>query len=165
MSELTDFQVKRREHAERLRSELEVKQLCAKDAMVKPVLLYPDDTVKKILKKLEKEHVNACIVVTKEKKFLGEISDNDIVRLFLQQVKYEPLVQLLNIGYRREFLHKSAISMINKHKSFVRADTPINKVIKLVGKKGFEYVPVLNENDKVIGVVTPSSIIKLLKDY
>jgi len=55
--------------------------------------------------------------------------------------------------------------MINTHKSCVRKDTPINKVIKLIWKEGFEYIPVLDNNDKVIGVVTPSSIINLLKDY
>ena len=155
-----------REHqAELLSQAKEIKKLCAKDAMIKPVLLYPDDSVELILKKLKKEHVNACIVITKERKFLGEISDNDIIKLFLQQVEYEPLVKLLNRGYRREFLYKTAKEMMNKHKSFARTDTPINNIIKLIWKKGFEYIPVLDKNDKVVGVVTPSSIINLLKDY
>ncbi len=155
----------RNQQAELLSQECDIKQLCAKDAMIKPILLFPDDNVEKILKRLKKEHINACIVVTKEKKFIGEICDNDIIKLFLQQVKYEPLVKILNRGYRREFLYKNAKEMINTHKSYVRKDTPINKVIKLIWKEGFEYIPVLDNNDKVIGVVTPSSIINLLKDY
>ena len=155
----------REQQAEVLSQADEIKKLCAKDAMIKPVFLYPDDSVELILKKLKKEHINACIVITKDKKFLGEISDNDIIKLFLQQVEYEPLVKILNRGYRREFLYKAAKDMINKHKAFVREDTPINTVIKLVWKEGFEYIPVLDKNDKVVGVVTPSSIINLLKDY
>lgn len=145
--------------------EEDIKMLTAKDAMIKPILLYPDGSVEKILRKLRKEHINACIVVSKEKKFIGEISDNDIIKLFLQQVKYEPLVKILNHGYRREFLYKSAKDMINTHKSCVKKSTPINEVIKLTFKEGFEYIPVLDNSDKVIGVVTPSSLINLLKDY
>ncbi len=55
--------------------------------------------------------------------------------------------------------------MINKPKSTVELDTPINEVIKLVWKEGFHYIPVLYENQKVKGIVTPSSLINLLKDY
>lgn len=155
----------RAQHSKLLSQENAIKKLCAKDAMIKPVFLYPDDSTDLILKKLKKEHINVCIVVSKEKKFIGEISDNDIIKLFLQQVKYEPLVKILNRGYRREFFYKTAKDMINKHKSFARTDTPINKIIKLIRKEGFEYIPVLDKNDKVVGVITPSSIINLLKDY
>lgn len=155
----------REEQAELLEIESQINNLCAKDAMIKPVLLYAEDKIDKILKKLKKEHINACIVVSKEKKFIGEISDNDIIKLFLQQVEYEPLVKILNHGYRREFLYKSAKDMINTHKTCVKKLTPINEVIKLLFKEDFEYIPVLDNNDKVVGVVTPSSLIQLLKDY
>ena len=155
----------RNKQAELLSQEYDVKKLCAKDAMTNPVFLYPDDHVELILKKLKKEDINACIVVTKEKKFLGEITENDIIKLFLQQVKYEPLVEQFNRGYRRKFLYKTAKDIVKGHKSFVRLDTPINNIIKLVWKEGFEYIPVLDKTDKVVGVITPSSIINLLKDY
>ena len=136
----------------------------AKEAMIKPVYLYPEDNAGKILKKLKKESTNVCIVVTKDKKFLGEISVEDLIKLFLHQVKYEPLVQILNIGYRREFLYKPAKELINKHKSTVKLDTPINKVIELIYKEGFNYIPVLSNNKKVAGVITPSSLINLLEN-
>lgn len=155
----------REEQAELLSQEYEIEKLTAKDAMIKPVFLFPDESSEAILKKLKKEHVNACIVVSKERKFIGEISDNDIIRLFLQQTKFEPLVKILNRGYRREFIYLKAKDMINKHKSFAKLDTPINKVIELVHKRGFEYVPVLDKTEKVVGVVTPSSLINLLQDY
>ena len=142
-----------------------IKKLYAKDAMIKPVLLFPDDDIDLLLKKLKKEHINVCIVVTKDKKFLGEISANDIIKLFLQQIKYEPLVKNFNFGYRREFLYKTAKDMINKNKSVVKKDTSINVVIELIQKDDFENIPVLDKQDKVIGVITPSSVINLLKDY
>jgi len=136
----------------------------AKDAMIKPVYLYPDDDVSKIIKKLRKEDTNVCIVVTKDNKFVGEISVEDLIKLFLHQVKHEPLVQLLNIGYRREFLYKNAKELINKHKSTAKASDSINKVIKLIYKGGFNYIPILDESKRVVGVVTPSSLIDFLQN-
>ncbi len=136
----------------------------AKDAMIKPVFLYPDDDYKKIIKKLKKENTNVCVVVTKEKKFLGEISNEDLIKFFMDQINNEPLTKNLNIGYRRNFLFKSAKELINKHKSTVNKDTLINKVIKLIYKEGFHYIPVLDKNKKVVGVVTPSSILNLLQE-
>jgi len=143
----------------------DIKKLTSKDVMIKPVFLYQDDNINKIINKLKREDTNVCIVITKDKKFLGEISDEDIIKLFLQQVKYEPLTQILNIGYKREFLYKKAKELINKHKSIVNLNTPINKIIELVYKEGFQYIPVLDKNKKVVGVITPSSLINILQKY
>ena len=142
-----------------------IRKLTAKDAMIKPVSIYQDDGADKIIKKLKREDTNVCIVTTKDKRFVGEISEEDIIKLFLHQVKYEPLTKLLNAGYKREFLYMKAEELINKHKSTVSPDAPINKVIELVYKEGFHYIPVLDENKRVIGVVTPSSLIDLLQKH
>jgi len=155
----------REEDAEIIALNSKIKRLIAKDAMIRPVFLDEDDDCESILTKLKKEQIVACIVVDKQKKFVGEISDNDIIGFFMQQTRFEPLVKILNRGYRREFLYKTAKDVANKHKHTVKLDTPINKVIKFVDIKGFEYVPVIDKNKKVIGVVTPSSLIDLLQEY
>lgn len=141
-----------------------VRKLTVKDALVKAALVYSDDDVDKIIKKLKREDTNVCIVVTKDKKFVGEISNCDLIKLFLHQVKSEELTKVLNIGYKREFFYKRAEELINKHNSTVKLDTSINKAIELVYKEGFDYIPVLDKNDKVAGVVTPSSILNLLQN-
>ncbi|MFH1589881.1 MAG: CBS domain-containing protein [archaeon] len=155
----------RTKQAEILSENIKVRKLTAEDAMIKPVLLYPDDDVQTILKKLKKESINDCIVVNKNKTFLGEISNEDINKLFLDQIKKEPLVQKLNRGYKREFNYKSAKDLMNKHKSTAKLNTPINKIIELLCKECFHYIPITDDDEQVIGVVTPSSIINLLKDY
>ncbi|MFH1788047.1 MAG: CBS domain-containing protein [Candidatus Altiarchaeota archaeon] len=147
-------------------SEIEkVRRLTARDAMVKPVFAYQDEDSDKIIKKLKREDTNVCIVVTRDKRFVGEISIEDLITLFLHQVRYEPLTKILNVGYRRGFMYKTAEELINKHKSTVELDTPINKVIELVYKEGFQYIPVLDGKEKVVGVVTPSSLLNLLEAY
>jgi len=159
------FKKLRREEAIAIFETEKIKKLTAKDAMIKPVFLYPDDDADKIIKKLKREDTNVCIVVTKDKRFVGEISEEDLIKLFLYQVEYEPLTKILGIGYRRNFLYKRAKELVNKHKSTVKPDTPIDRIIGLVYKEGFQYIPVLDKNKKVIGVVTPSSIINLLQNY
>ena len=64
----------------------EIRGLTAKDAMIKPVFLYPEDNADKIIKKLKREDTNVCIVITKDKRFVGEISVEDLIKLFLNQV-------------------------------------------------------------------------------
>jgi len=155
----------RKKQVETLVEGLEIKKLVAKDAMIKPNLVRDSADIPRVLKILKKEHINACVVVTKEKKYVGLISDNQIITLFLHQVEYEPLVQTLGRGYRREFLYKNAGELCKKQRSTVRTDDPINKVIKYIHKEKFDYIPVLNTKDKVVGVITPSSVIGLLKDH
>lgn len=162
---LKDHKKIREEQAEFFAETAEIRRLCAEDAMVKPVLVQEGDESETILKRLKEEDINACIVVDKDKRFIGEISDNDIIRLFMQQTRFEPLAKILNRGYRREFIYKTAKEMANKHKHTAVLDTPINKIIMLVNKPGFEYVPVVDDDKRVIGVVTPSSLIDLLKEY
>lgn len=155
----------RNDESKILSMEQNIKKLCAKDAMIKPIFILENENSESILKKLRKEHINACIVVDKNKKFIGEISDNDIIKLFLQQTKFEPLTKILNRGYRREFIYKKASDIANKHNLLANLETPINKVVELISNKNSEYVPILDKNNKVVGVVTPSSLINLLLNY
>ncbi|MBN2517454.1 MAG: CBS domain-containing protein [Candidatus Altiarchaeota archaeon] len=155
----------RREDALTISGIKDLKRLTAKDAMIKPVFLLPDDDGDKIIKKLKAEETKVCIVVTKDKKFVGEINEEDLIKLFLIQVKYEPLTEILNIGYKRGFAHMRAVDLVNKHKATVELGTPINRVIELVYKEGFQYIPVLDKAKVVKGVVTPSSLLNLLERY
>jgi len=143
----------------------DIKKLVAKDAMIKPVFVYLNDDSNSIIKKLKKEDVNVCIAVKKDKTFVGEIRDEDLIKIFLHQAKFEPVAKMLNVGYRRTIMYKTAKQLIRKHKLWVYLNTPINKVIELVYKKGFTYIPVVDKKKKVLGVVTPSSLLDLLEEY
>lgn len=142
-----------------------IRKLTAKDAMTKAAFVYQEDDVCKITKKLKSEDTSVCVVVTKDKRFVGEISNEDLIRLFLHQIKSEPLTRILNIGYCRKFLYMKAKELVNKHQSTVFLGTPINKAIELIYQEGFQYIPVLDKNKKVVGVLTPSSILRLLKNH
>jgi len=134
----------------------------AKDVMIKPVLLKTDDSAKKIMRKLKREDTEVCIVVTNDKKFVGEIDVKVLINLFLEQLN-DSITQKLGVAYTRKFLYKSAKELVNEHRSTVKFSDSLKDVIELIHKEGFSYIPVLNEKEKVVGVVTPSSVIKFLQ--
>jgi len=142
-----------------------IDQLTAQDAMIAPVFLKEDDNVDTILKKLRHEDIYTCIVIDQKKKFIWEISWETIIRLFLQQISKEPMIKHLTRGYKKSFLYKTAKELCNKHTYVVTLDTNINIVITYIYKKGFTYIPVINEHKEVVGVVTSSSLINLLRHY
>lgn len=142
-----------------------IDQLTAKDAMVNPIFLQKDDNINQILKKLKKEDIQACIVTNKNKEFIWEISVEDIIKVFLHQVNKEPMIKYLNRWYKKWLLYKTAEEICNKHNYTVNKDTNINKVIRHIYKEWFNYIPVLDNENRVVWIVTPSSIINLLKDY
>lgn len=142
-----------------------VDKLTAKDAMIKPVFLQQDDNIDTILQKLKNEETYTCIVINSKKEFIWEISVEDIIKLFLQQLNKLPLIKHLNRWYKTWIFYKTAIQLIKRHKNFVKEDVNINKVIKLIYKVWFNYIPVVNNQKQVLWVITPSSLINLLKDY
>ncbi len=154
----------RDEQADFLDATENLPKLTAKDALIKPVFLYPEDNVKTILRKLRREDVNVCVVVNRDRSFVGKIGDDDIIRLFLQQVMDEQLTRQLDVGYSRTFMYHKAGELVNRHKTTITSDTPINKVIEIIFREDFQYIPVIDRNGRVIGVVTPSSLIDLLQD-
>lgn len=142
-----------------------IDQLTAKDAMIHPVFLQKEDNIHTILKKLKDEDTQTCIVVDKKNHFIWEISVEYIIKVFLNQVDKEPMIKYLNRWYKKSLLYKTAEEICNKHNHTVNLDTNINKVIKHIYQEWFNYIPVLDKEKKVIWVVTPSSLINLLKDY
>lgn len=139
------------------------RKLNAKDAIVRAALVSGQERPESILKKLKKQHISSCFVVDKDKRLLGQISEKDIIRLFLMQVKKEPLVKKLNLGYRREFLHMHAKDLVKRKGDHVLIDTPINKVIRKLALEHDDCVAVLDHEKRVVGAITPSSIIRLLE--
>lgn len=142
-----------------------IDQLTAKDAMISPVFLQEKDDATTILKKLRHEDISACIVVNKGNTFVGEISVEDVIALFVKQIHIEPMIKYLTRGYKKWFLYKNAWELCNRHKYIVYEDTNINTVIKYIYNPKFIYIPVLDKQKKVVGVVTPSSLINLLRNY
>lgn len=80
-----------------IESKFEHKKVTAEDVMIKPIFLYLEDNIETILEKLKSEEINYCMVVNEEKHFIGEISDEMLLKIIAHTSVNEPLVKLLDI--------------------------------------------------------------------
>ncbi|MFC1774733.1 HPP family protein [Nanoarchaeota archaeon] len=135
--------------------------ITVKDAMVKPVLVYPDDSIQVLVRKLKSKDTNVVLVINKKREFLGEITEEQLLKLFVpsEMISERKVVGFLGAGYDKSFFAEKAKDLMTKHRYTVTTDSPIKDVVWLVYTPGFRFIPVLNKKKQVVGVVTPSSIL------
>ena len=154
-----------KKQAELFNKEQRLTKLLAKDAMIKPTFFYREEPIEKVINKLKREDCGVCIVVDRNKNFIGEIDDEDLITIIAHTSLKDPIPQILNRGYRREIIWRKAGDLARKHKNIVLGNTTINKVLSLVYKRKKQNIIVVNKERKVIGVITPSSMLRLLSNY
>lgn len=141
------------------------KKIVAIDAVTKVVIVKEDDEISTIIKKLKKEDTNHVIVVDDDENFLGDISVEKLIKIMAHTSIDEPLVKILDVGYHRGINYTTAKDHLEKHSNLVKFNTPILEVLKLIDKEGFSYIPVLDEENKIKGLITPSSLLDLLSKH
>lgn len=153
------------EQASDLRDELNIPRLYARDAMTKPLVFRANDPIKKVVEKLKREDYDVCVVVDEEKRFLGEIDDEDLVRIMAYSALKEPITRLLDRAYNKGFAGLKAGDLARHHKNIVAENTPINEVLKKIYRKRHQNIIVVNKDEKVTGIITLSSLMRLLSKY
>lgn len=143
-------------------SQFEHKKITAEDVMIRPIFLYLEDDIEAILEKLQSEEINYCIVVDEEKHFIGEISDEMLLKIIAHTSVNEPLVKILDIWYKRGINYTHTRDYVKKHKNIITKETPLYEIMKLIDKKWFQFIPVVDEEKKVIWLITPSSILRFV---
>lgn len=156
------FQKIREKEAKVIKPQIDFKEIKAKDVMIKPIFLYEKDKIETITNKLKSEEANYCIVVDKNKNFLWEITIENLIKIIAHSSINEPLVEILDIWYKRGINHTSTINYIKKHKNTVKENARLFDILKLIDKKGFQYIPVLDKKNKVIWLITASSILRFI---
>lgn len=141
----------------------DIPKLYARDAMIKPIYFFENDHVMMVVKKLKREEYNVCIVVDKNKRLVGEIRDEDLIMIMANTALKEPIPQILNHGYKRDIIFETAGSLAKNNRNTVFETDPINGVLKKAYK--CKNLIVLNKNKEAIGVITPSSLLKLLSEH
>lgn len=105
----------------------------------KDVFIYETETVKDALKKLDKSSKKVLLVVDKESKLLGTISDGDIRRYILKD----------------KSLDNDIREVYNKKPIFIRkVEFSIDLARKILTKDNVRLIPILNDEYKVIDYIT-----------
>ena len=152
----------RTEEAVIMKKQLNCHETTACDVMIKPIFLYENDDIETITNKLKKENNNYCIVIDENNKFLWEVTVESLIKIIAHSSINEPLVKILDIGYKRWINFTSTKDYIKIHKNTVHKDANLLKIMKLIDKEGFQYIPVIDKEKKVVGIITPSSILRFV---
>lgn len=129
------FKGLRERQAMLMESQFERKKFTAEDVMIRPIFLYLEDDIETILEKLQSEEINYCVVVDEENHFIGEISDEMLLKIIANTSVNEPLVKILDIGYRRGINYTHTRNYVKKHKNIITKETSLYEIMKLIDKK------------------------------
>jgi pentose-5-phosphate-3-epimerase len=112
-----------------------------------PILEEKELTLQKVLTQIEVGALGLCIVEQSES-FVGIISNADIRRGLIKNIDS---IDQMNIQ-----------EIINRDPVIISAESTVNEMLQLVRSKPFpiNYIPVLNEKNKPVGVVTFFNLIK-----
>ena len=148
--------------------------ITAKEIMTDDVITVTEkETLENVVELLSKHQIGGLPVVDDDEKLTGIITVTDIIR-YSEKIDVVPMINLhewvspytdtKNLIYFRkghEALHETRVTEVMKKKVFtVKEEDSIENVARLMKRHKINRVPVVNEENKVIGIVTRSDIVK-----
>jgi CBS domain-containing protein len=148
----------------------------AKEIMSSPaVFVNVEQTLQDVIEILAKNRFSGVPVVDNENKVIGVISDTDIIR-YSHQVSVVPLSNLsgwisphadisdlatMRKGF--ELLHKTKVNEVMTKKVFTihEGDTATD-VAQLMNKRRINRVPVVDDDGKLVGIVTRGDMVQCM---
>lgn len=113
------------------------------DIMIKkPVTIWPERTLTQALEQMRQHKVDSLMVIDRSGKLLGLTTARDVHRNLDDAEKISEIMRA-NINY-------------------VSNDANVSQVLSIMAREQVGYVPVLDKNDKLIGLVTRSSLVNVL---
>ena len=148
----------------------------AKEIMSSPaVSVNVEQTLQDVIEILAKNRFSGVPVVDKENKVIGVISDTDIIR-YSHQISVVPLsnlsgwisphVDISDLATMRkgfELLHKTKVNEVMTKKVFTihEGDTATD-VAQLMNKRRINRVPVVDDDGKLVGIVTRGDMVQCM---
>ncbi|MFZ3577746.1 CBS domain-containing protein [Virgibacillus sp. DJP39] len=128
-------------------------------------------SIKNLLELLVKNRVGGVPVVDENNQLQGMISDGDVIR-YLQpkgRTVYD-MFSLVLVSEKEDLMHKLDYAidhevesvMSNKDIITLHPDDKLEKAIGIFSKQRFKKIPVVNDANKVVGVVSRGDIIRYI---
>ncbi len=130
------------------------------------VTVTPDTPLPQVWKLIFEKHIHGLPVVDGSKKLLGIVSEEDLLnKLFpgyedisefsLTADNDEEVIEKLN-----KLKHLTAEKVMNKRVYFTRPDTLIMRALSRMMARHVRQLPVLDDNDRVVGVISKADIFR-----
>jgi predicted transcriptional regulator len=134
-----------------------------------PYLCHHKATVRDVIKQLADVEVRGVPIVDDEGKLVGYISDTDILKYIAKHrpkfidwggmmplfIDEDPMVEKIN-----DLLDTPVMEIARKKKIAIADDWEIDEVASLFHEEGMKKLAVVDDDDKVVGVVSRSSLIR-----
>lgn len=125
-----------------------------------------DESVSKVLKILSRQQVTGVPVIDEDYKVVGFISENDIIRAALPS--YFSLLQTasfipdLNQFVRnlKKISNRAVSEIMTKPAITIKESTPLLHAADLMIRHSLKILPVVDEDDKLLGVITRMKILE-----
>ncbi len=144
-----------------------MKELFAKDIMTKKVItINRDSTVGDLAKLLIKKKISGVPVVDEKNAIVGIITEGDIILKesslplpisfsFSFMNKYDTYAKSTE-----EYLKTKVEEVMTRTVRTVREDEPLSKVVNIMLNNKINRVPVLDKENKLVGIITRANIIE-----
>lgn len=110
-----------------------------------PKIVRPDDYVSRARTRMITHHVKALPVVDPDRRLLGIVTMTDLFVLDAAARGRTPVRAAMTIDV-----------------ASVRGEAPVGELLALMTDRGFRHVPVLDDTDRLVGIVTRTELIAVL---
>lgn len=142
------------------------------DFMITDVISVTKDTsIKELLEILVKHRIGGVTVVDENNRLQGVISDGDIIRYLQPKGRsvYD-MFSLVLVSEKEDLKHKIEHSIHHRVENIMKVkdiytvhpDDELEQVLSILSKFHFKKVPVVDENIKVVGVISRGDIIRYI---
>ncbi len=131
----------------------------------KVVSVTPDTPLLKVWQSISSKHTHGLLIVDKKNRLVGIISEEDLLgKLF---PGYDDISSLLSETEDDEIKEKisklktwTAEKIMSRTVYFTRADTSIMRALSRMLVRKVRQLPVLDDNDRVVGVISKADIFR-----
>jgi len=148
----------------------------ARDIMSSPpISIHEDKTLREAIELLAEHRFSGLPVVNNEGKIVGIISDTDIIR-YSEKIKVvphtnlsgwiSPYVDVSTLATMRkgmDSLHQTRVSEVMTKKVFtVNEEAEATDIARLMNRRNINRIPVVDGNNKLVGVVTRADMVQCM---
>ena len=144
-----------------------------KDFMTKKVIsVKENDNIKKLFKLMDKHAILGIPVVDEKNRVIGIVTESDLIQHFttlkppLSINILGSLLYLEDIGEFNENLKdhcaENVKDIMTKEVTTIKADASLLQAIELMTKKSINRLPIVDKNNKLIGIITRTDIVHQL---
>jgi CBS domain-containing protein len=135
-----------------------------KDVMARPVFVSSDATKRQILAVAKKNpDTDIFVVVDRNKRFLGEITEDDLFLMLLPNDLYDDIGIQLGFDLEKKFFAKTAKEVMRSHDITCTDSDDVMEVALTLAREEINLMPVLNSKSQVVGVVNQGLLLRHMK--